>query len=73
MAWSDTRRGDSLGGSPDLAAARVAFDGAGSDATLAMALVGGVGLLVGAGGALLIATVTMRRRANDRASAPTSV
>lgn len=69
VAWSDTRRGDSLTGSQDLAAARVAFDGAGGDTTLAMALVGGAGLLVGAGGALLIATVAMRRRAPDRTSA----
>ena len=67
VAWSDTRLGDSLTGTQDLAVATVDLDGEELQRSSLAALAGLAGLLLGAGVAAVCAALLLRRRAGAQA------
>ena len=76
-AWSDTRNGDSFSSTQDIYTARVdlnpeAPEGAGGNLGLATGLAAAGGLAGGAGVALLIAVLVLRRRRERPAASPTA-
>lgn len=65
VAWSDTRLGDSLTGTQDIAVAVVDLDDEELERSSVAALAGLAGLLLGAGLAVLGAALVLRRRPAD--------